>query len=302
VLRLTTRDGRSLTAEISGAATGTPVFLLHGTPGSRNGPKPRGSVLYRLGVQLITYDRPGYGGSDRHQGRCVADAAEDVAAIAGHLGLEQFAVVGRSGGGPHALACAALLGPRVSRTAVLVSVAPAQEMGSQWFDGMTDDNVEEYTTADTDERMLIERLESRAEEVIRDPASLVKTLERSMTEPDRRVVGDAAMRRLLAATYQEALRTGPYGWIDDVFALRKDWGFQLDAINTPVLLWHGAEDNFSPVTHTKYLAGRIRTATVKVQPGAAHFGAVEILPDLLQWLVAAPPMTIGRGPGLIAPA
>lgn len=296
MLRLTTRDGRSLTAEISGAATGTPVFLLHGTPGSRNGPKPRGSVLYRLGVQLITYDRPGYGGSDRHQGRCVADAAEDVAAIAGHLGLEQFAVVGRSGGGPHALACAALLGQRVSRTAVLVSVAPAQEMGPQWFDGMTDDNVEEYTTADNDERMLIEHLASRAEEVIRDPASLVKTLERSMTEPDRRVVGDAAMRRLLAATYQEALRAGPYGWIDDVFALRKDWGFELDAINTPVLLWHGEEDNFSPVTHTRYLAGRIRTATVKVQAGAAHFGAVEILPDLLQWLVAAPPMTIGRAP------
>jgi pimeloyl-ACP methyl ester carboxylesterase len=241
-------------------------------------------------VRLITYDRPGYGGSDRKEGRRVADAADDVAAIAEQLGIERFSVVGRSGGGPHALACAALLGRRVTRTAVLVSVAPANAAELDWFDGMTDDNVESYKVADTDERVLIERLVERREEIMRDPESLVVMLHDSMNDSDRRLVGDVTMRRLLASTYEEALRTGPYGWIDDVFALRKDWGFDLGAINTPVLLWHGAEDRFSPATHTRWLARQIPNAQVEVQvqDGAAHFGAVAILPDLLNWLVARP--------------
>src|SRR5215469_3490909 len=106
-----------------GAPKGRPVFLLHGTPGSRRGPRPRASVLYRLGVRLIGYDRPGYGASDRRPGRQVGDAAADVRAIADALGLDRFAVVGRSGGAPHALACAALLSGRVTRVAAMVGLA-----------------------------------------------------------------------------------------------------------------------------------------------------------------------------------
>jgi pimeloyl-ACP methyl ester carboxylesterase len=284
-LRIKAPDGRSLAVEISGAANGTPVFLLHGTPGSRNGPKPRGSVLYRLGVRLIAYDRPGYGGSDRHRGRSVADAAADVAAIAEGLGLDRFAVVGRSGGGPHALACAALLGARVTRTAVLVGVAPADADGLDWFGGMTEDNVEEYSTADADAALLTERLRLRAEVVARDPETLIETLVPQMTASDRRVVSDVAIRRLLTDTYTEGLRSGPYGWIDDVFAFRGGWCFSFEDIQGPVLLWHGADDNFSPVSHTHWMAKRIPHAETHVQENSAHFGAVEILPDLLSWLV-----------------
>src|SRR3954468_19949030 len=94
-----TRDGRILTTSVTGPPDGWPVFLLHGTPGSRHGPKPRASVLYRRGIRLIAYDRPGYGGSTRHPGRQVADAAQDIAAIAAELAIDRFAVVGRSGGG-----------------------------------------------------------------------------------------------------------------------------------------------------------------------------------------------------------
>ncbi|MEK8107497.1 alpha/beta hydrolase [Micromonospora sp. M12] len=92
-------------------------------PGQPQRSAPRGIVVYRLGVHLVCYDRPGYGDSDRHEGRRVADAAADVKAIADDLGIERFAVVGRSGGGPHALACAALLPDRVTRAAVLVGLA-----------------------------------------------------------------------------------------------------------------------------------------------------------------------------------
>jgi pimeloyl-ACP methyl ester carboxylesterase len=278
-----------LAVEISGSTTGTPVFLMHGTPGSRSGPKPRGIVLYRLGVRLISYDRPGYGGSDRHQGRRVADAASDVATIADDLGIDRFAVVGRSGGGPHALACAALLADRVTRAAVLVSLAPSDAPGLDWYGGMTGSNVDEYSSADADPSALTASLTTRADDVRRDPESLVAFLRPSLSERDHRVVGDVAIRRLLTDTYAEAVRHGADGWIDDALAFRHAWGFDLSSIRSAVRLWHGEDDRFSPVSHTHWLAEHIPNAEVEVQPGAAHFGAVEILPQMLAWLVAPEP-------------
>lgn len=124
-----TADGRRLRIEISGDPRGRPVFLLHGMPGSRVGPRPRSLFLYQRGARLISYDRPGYGGSDRRPGRRVADVAEDVAHVADSLGLDRFAVVGRSGGAPHALACAALLPGRVTRAAAMVGLAPRDARG-----------------------------------------------------------------------------------------------------------------------------------------------------------------------------
>ncbi|WP_034593116.1 alpha/beta fold hydrolase [Hamadaea tsunoensis] len=280
-----TPDGRTLRYCVTGALSGSPVFLLHGQPGSRNGPKPRGSVLYRLGVQLIAYDRPGYGGSTRHKGRSVADAAGDVLAIAQALGIERFAVVGRSGGAPHALACAALL-PAVTRTAALVSVAPSDADDLDWFGGMTSGNVADYNVADADGVRLAEQLRIRADRIRRDPDNMLEDMLASLSAADLRVVGDMALRKLLTETYAEALREGPYGWIDDVFALRSPWGFRLGDVKGEVLLWHGADDTFSPVSHTRWLAEHIPGAKVQVQPAMAHFGAVEVLPDLLGWLTA----------------
>jgi pimeloyl-ACP methyl ester carboxylesterase len=278
-------DGRILRVQVSGDRNGVPIFLLHGTPGSRSGPRPRHSVLYRLGVQLISYDRPGYGGSTRQPDRKVVDAAHDVARIATELKLGRFAVVGRSGGGPHALACAAKLTDQLVRVAVLVSLAPA-EAGLDWFQGMTSSNVHAYQTADADSPMLTEQLRLRADRTLSDPQFLLNQVRTAGRRADIRVVDDVAMRRLLADTYVEGLKEGPYGWIDDVFALRQPWGFDLAEIKVPVRLWHGEDDSFSPVSHTRWIADRIPGAEMQVQPGAAHFGAVEILPQILAWLKA----------------
>ncbi|SCF39757.1 Pimeloyl-ACP methyl ester carboxylesterase [Micromonospora mirobrigensis] len=277
-------DGRRLAVETSGAPDGPVVFLLHGTPGSRSGPRPRPVVLYRLGVHLVCYDRPGYGDSDRQEGRRVADAAADVAAIADALGIDRFAVVGRSGGGPHALACAALLPERVTRAAVLVGLAPAGAPDLDWYSGMTDGNVDDFGLADEDAAELKLSLTERARNAQRDPMTLLEVLRPQLSESDIRVVDDVTIRRLLTDMYAEALRHGPDGWIDDVLALRRAWDFDLGAIRAPVRLWHGEQDRFSPVAHSRWLADRIANAEVQVQPGAAHFGAVEILPQTLAWL------------------
>jgi pimeloyl-ACP methyl ester carboxylesterase len=277
-------DTRSVSVDCWGAPDGTPIFLLHGTPGSRRGPRPRTSVLYRLGVRLVCYDRPGYGGSSRHFGRTVADAARDVQAIADRLGIERFGVVGRSGGGPHALACAVTLGDRVTSAAILVSLAPSDAEGLDWYDGMAKSNVEDFGKADNDAAAVQAELADLAQRVRNDPESLLEHLLPELSRTDLRVVDDVVIRRLLTDTYAEALREGPDGWIDDVLALRRPWGLDLAAIRAPVLLWHGADDTFSPVTHAYWLAKQIPTAAIKVESNAAHFSAVEILPSILAWI------------------
>lgn len=277
-------DGRRLAVNVSGDPLGEPVFYLHGTPGSRVGPQPTARELEDLRVCLITFDRPGYGLSDRQQYRTVSHVASDVEAIADSLGVERFAVLGRSGGGPHALACAALLPGRVTRAAALVSLAPWRAEGLDWFGGMADSNVDAYTTAAEDPEALSMRLVEAAARIKADPASHVAVLTPEMPEADRRVVADASVRYLLAQNFFEGLRYSADGWIDDVLAFCSPWGFDVSKIEAEVYLWHGGRDVFSPVTHTQWLAKRIPSAQTEFPPDRAHFGALEVVPDVLFWL------------------
>jgi pimeloyl-ACP methyl ester carboxylesterase len=278
-------DGRRLAVQVSGNPTGHPVFILHGTPGSRVGPFPKGRVLYELGVRLISFDRPGYGGSDRLDSRRVADVVPDVVAIGDALGLDRFAVLGRSGGGPHALACAALLPERVTRAGVLVSLAPWAAEGLDWFAGMSDSNVREFTAAATEPEVLTAHLVQSAALIKADPASYAAALDPEMPEADRRVVADVGIRALLAQNFAEALRASADGWVDDALAFCAPWGFDLADIKVPVLLWHGENDVFSPVAHARWLADQIPDAIISIRADTAHFGALEVMPDVLSWLI-----------------
>ncbi|GAA2377298.1 alpha/beta hydrolase [Nonomuraea africana] len=282
-----TLDGRRLAVEEWGSPSGSPVFLLHGTPGSRLGPRPRAAVLYRLGVRLITFDRPGYGGSDPSPGRRVRDVIDDVLAIADALGLETFGVVGRSGGGPHALACAALLPERTSKAAVLVGLAPRTAEGLDWFDGMAESNVVEYSAASAGYDVLAERLGAAAARIRANPAQLVAGLFHELPEADRRVVADDGIRRMLWRNFAEGLRHSADGWVDDAMAFIGPWGFDPEVIEVPTLLWHGEDDVFSPAAHCRWLGERIPGSIVTVERGAAHFGALSVLPDVLRWLVTS---------------
>lgn len=277
--------GRRLAVEISGAPRGVPVFVLHGTPGSRSGPYPRDPVLYRQAVRLISYDRPGYGDSDRLAGRTVRHAAEDVRAIADFLGIDRFCVLGRSGGGPHALACAALLGRRVRRAAVLVSLAPRNAAGLDWYAGMGEANVQAYQTAEAGEAALTSRLEVHAALMRHDPAAFLPFREPDLPESDRRLTTDHGIRSVLTTVFAESVKTSGDGWVDDVLSFIADWGFDPAAIDVPVLLWHGAADVYSPVGHTMWLAERLRRSTLVIANDAAHFGSMAVFPEVLGWLV-----------------
>lgn len=278
---------RQLSVESLGDPEGKPVFLLHGTPGGRYGPRPRGIVLYRLGIRLITYDRPGYAGSDRFPGRRVANAADDVKAIADYLGIDKFSVVGRSGGAPHALACAALLKGRVTCAAALSSLAPYDAEGLDWQLGMADSNVKAYHNAENDLGKLVATLNAQARRVRNNSEGLLNVLWPELVGHDKEVIGDIGLRQIIAKIHAQALRDTADGWIEDVIALGSSWGFELSEISVPVKLWAGGDDVFSPVGHTHWLAKHIDGAEedLEIELGKAHFRSVVVLPKILNWVV-----------------
>ncbi|EKX66011.1 alpha/beta hydrolase [Streptomyces ipomoeae] len=299
----TPSGGRTIAYETWGDPDAHPVFLLHGTPGSRLGPRLRTFDLHKLGVRLIAYDRPGYGGSDRHPDRRVVHAAEDIDAIAQDLQLKKYSVVGRSGGAPHALACAARnIGSQVASVAALVSLAPpdADGDGFAWHKEMSDSNVSTYELLDRhapDVTELGALLARNAETIRRDPTVFLASLREEMPKVDRVIVEDAGIRQLLLINYLSAVGQAeqgegaddpraPMGWVDDLVAFRSPWGFDLKEIDdsVPVMLWHGERDVFAPVAHFRWLAKKMPKAKAVLQPSAAHFASLPALPQVLAWV------------------
>lgn len=274
-------DDRLLTFVTSGQSNGSPVFYAHGMPGSHVG-LPRGIRMTHAGAWVIGVVRPGYGESTRQPGRSVVDFADEVAALADVLELDRFAVVGRSGGGPHALACGARMPDRVSRLAVLACPAPIAMKGWGWIKELAESNQEIYRQQDP--RIIENKILDRAFEVRRDPSKLLNDLAPELVPSDVQVLGDIAIKHLLTESYAQALSHGLYGWVDDALALKKPWGFELSDVRADkVTFWAAGDDNFSPVNDTKVMAESIEGATVAIERDAGHFSAAEALPRYLAW-------------------
>jgi len=250
-------DGRALSVVEVGNENGPAVALCHGTPGSRLLWRELIEDVEERGMRLLSYDRPGYGGSDPHPGRKVADAAGDIAAIADELGIEQLAVEGGSGGGPHALACAALLPDRVVAVASLAGVAPYTADSLDWLDGMGQDNLDEFAATVAGREELERYLRAQADRMLSaEPDAIAEALRSLLSPPDLAVLTGEFAEYLHEATkvgIQEQLD----GWIEDDFAFLDPWGFELGDIRVPVQLWHGAQDRFVPIAHGRWLAERI---------------------------------------------
>ena len=250
-------NGRTLAVLEAGDESGRAVVAVHGTPGS--GLPWRGLVedAERRGIRLLAYDRPGYGGSDPDPGRTVADAAGDVAAIADALGIDRFAVEGGSGGGPHTLACAALLPDRVVAAASLAGVAPYPADGLDWLDGMGQANLDEFAAALAGRETLEPFLRAQADTMLAaSPEAIADALRSLLSPPDAAVLTGEYAEYLAEAT-RRAIGDRLDGWIDDDFVFMNPWGFELDEIRVPVQLLHGAQDRFVPIAHGEWLAERI---------------------------------------------
>ena len=264
--------GRSLHVYDTGTgdAAGFAVFWHHGTPNTGAPPEPLFAVAAGRGIRWVSHDRPGYGGSTPQPGRDVASAAADVASIADALGIDRFAVMGHSGGGPHAVACAAVLPGRVLAAVCVSGLAPFGAEGLDWFAGMTPSGAAELRAAAAGRAALEAYFASAGF----DPEMFTPADHAALSGP----------WSWIGTVVDQALASDQGGMVDDDLAYVTPWGCDPTQIRTPVLFVHGAQDRLVPSSHATWLAQHCRTAELWLRP---HDGYVSILNSsvmALDWL------------------
>jgi pimeloyl-ACP methyl ester carboxylesterase len=266
---LTLSDGRMLHIYDTGG-TGLPVFWHHGTPNTGAPPAPLLPDAARLGIRWISHDRPGYGGSTRLPGRDVASVAVDVVSIADALGIGHFAVMGHSGGGPHALACAALVPDRVLCVVSGSGLAPRDAEGLDWFAGMWPSGAAELRAA------------------IQGPNALADQLAAGDFDPEVFTPADHAALAgpwaWLGEIAGQALEAGLDGMVDDDLAYVAPWGFDPARVTAPILVLHGADDRMVPSSHGEWLARHCPSAELRIILGEGHVSVLGSAPAALDWL------------------
>jgi pimeloyl-ACP methyl ester carboxylesterase len=280
-------DGRSVPVLVAGPADGLPLLFHTGTPGGLVDVTPLTDIATASGFRSVLYARPGYGSSDPLPGRRVADAAADVAAVLDYLGAGRFVTAGWSGGGPHALATAALLGGRCAAAATIAGVAPYPADGIDWFSGMAQENIAEFGAAVRGEgpltAILGAEMASRPDITASEIAEAFGGL---VTAADRAAI-TGWFADYLADSMREALSAGIVGWRDDDLAFVGDWGFGVDQIEVPVAVWHGDQDAMVPFAHGAWLARHVPGARPHLLPGEGHLTLVsgrfgDIMRDLAE--------------------
>ena len=266
-------DGRVLHV-YTGPEPGGPTFLTvvwhHGTPNIGAPPRPLFADARRLGMRWVSYDRPGYGGSTPHPDRDVASAAADVSRVADALGIDDFAVMGHSGGGAHALACAALLVDRVRAAISVAGLAPYDAVGLDWYAGMAPAGVASLRAA-AGGRAAKERYEA-------SPADG----DIGLTPADEAALG--GRWSWLIDVVRPAVQAGPGGLIEDDLAAVSPWGFDPAGTVAPILVLHGAKDRVVPSSHGEWLAQRCPTAELRLSAGDGHISILDSAVAALEWL------------------
>jgi pimeloyl-ACP methyl ester carboxylesterase len=280
-------DGRRLDMRVSGPADGVPLVFHHGTPGAATPVRALERAAHERGLRLVTTSRPGYGDSSRQPGRVVVDVVADTAAVLAAIGTERCLIAGWSGGGPHALACGARLGAAAA-VLVIAGVAPYGAEGLDWMAGMGEENIVEFSAAvhgeDELRSYLLQEREQLKDITAADVASSLETL---LPDVDRAVLtGEFAED--MAASFREAVRVGAEGWLDDDLAFASPWGFGLEEISVPVMIWQGSADLMVPFSHGQWLASHLPAASAHLQQGEGHLSVgLGALDRMLDELVAA---------------
>jgi pimeloyl-ACP methyl ester carboxylesterase len=279
-------DGRTLHFRESGDVDGPLVFAHHGSPGAGLAEPKVVSDAAERGLRMVTHDRPGYGDSTRLPGRRVDHVAADVAAIADHLGVQRFAVWGASGGGPHALACAAQLPDRVVACAAIASPAPYDAEGLDWTAGMGELNVSEIAILAEGPEAHMAFLRREADGMLSaGPAEMRAALSTVLSEIDREALTDELAVHL-AENLRLGLKQGVEGWHDESVATYQPWGFDPAAIEVPTQVWHGEQDRFVPAAHGCWLAERIPGVGAHIRAEHGHVSLIPVaVPCVHAWMV-----------------
>ena len=277
------RDGRKLAYVEAGDPKGAPVFFLHGNPGSRHMRHPDDGLTARLGVRLITPDRPGYGLSDYKKGRTLLDTPADIEQLADSLGLGRFAVMGVSAGGPYVAACAYRLSERVTRAAIVSGSAPFNRSGA--MEGVNRDYRAAYSMAMWPGWMLMPVMKLHDQSVRGKPGRALEALLRECSADDRAVLSVPAIGNQVKGFRAEATRQGVRGMIQEARLLTSPWGFPLEDIRVPVHLWYWEGDSIVPVQMGRYLHSRIPHTVPHFLQGGGHFSLYSHWQEILSELV-----------------
>jgi pimeloyl-ACP methyl ester carboxylesterase len=280
-----TPDGRTLAVQEEGDPAGQAVLVHMGTPNSRHIYGPNAIDAAARGLRLICYDRPGYGGSTPQPGRTHADCAADVRAICAALGIDRVAIWGISGGGAHALASAALLPDLVVAAASLAGLAPYGAEGLDWFDGMGQDNVDDFKLYLKDKAAFREKMKKDREVMLAASAGDLVQAFKTLLSPIDVATLTGGIAEYLSYSGHEGLAPGSEGWWEDGEAQAGPWGFEVGDISVPVMVMHGRQDKFVPVGHGEWLAAHIPGAEVRILDHDGHLTLLEQrIPEVHAWL------------------
>jgi pimeloyl-ACP methyl ester carboxylesterase len=260
-----TPDGRTLAVEDAADRGGYPVMVHVGTPGCRRLYGRTVEDATSRGLRLISYDRPGYGDSTPSPGRSTADCAGDVRVICDALGIERLSMWGLSGGGPHALACAALLPDLVVTAAALCSLAPYDADGLDWLSGFSQDAIEEVKLMESDVAAARDLFRRGRDDLLSTPAiEQAEQMKAAGSRTELAVLIDEVQ------CMQQAVKPGIEGGWDDCVAQLTPWGFDVTDISVPVLVVHGSQDTAVPFSHGQWLAAHIPGAQGWLIDGEDH--------------------------------
>ncbi len=275
-------DGRGLGYAEYGRSGGEAYFYFHGHPGSRLEARFAASAADAVGVRVVALDRPGYGLSDDQPSRSILDWPTDVAHAADLLGIARFSVVGASGGGPYALACAYQLPDRVVRAGVISGVGPYDVPGNTR--GMRWQNRLAFGWGARWPALARLIMRGMRRNVLHRPDRTVEAIAQAMSPVDAEIVRRPEVRALLAADIAEAFRQGIDGAARDVVLLGRAWGFSLREIGPPVHLWQGEADVLVPPAMGRYQAAQIPGCHAEFLPGEGHLLVIDHMPEIIRAL------------------
>ncbi|HUR16814.1 MAG TPA: alpha/beta hydrolase, partial [Candidatus Limnocylindrales bacterium] len=280
---ITLADGRHLGYHEIGDPHGRPVFFFHGFGTSRVICPPDEQTALGMGVRLIAVDRPGIGLSDAKPGRSLLDWPQDVATLADRLGIVTFSVIGWSGGGPYALACASALPDRVAAIGLVSSPAPLAGIAERGYLRRLDRNA--VRAAGRAPVLIRLALWHWGRPQRRDAERFFEESVAEMCAADQAILSDTALRERMIANSTELYRQGGRGMYDEALVLARPWGFELSDITVPVYLWHGERDETVPLGMATYLARAIPTATVTFDSDEGHHLLYRRWPEILAALL-----------------
>ena len=281
-------DGRRVAIASHGDPQGRPLFLFHGTPGSRIGLHYVDGPAKERGVRVVCPDRPGVGRSDPYPERTIPGYADDVSALADALGFERFAVLGYSGGAPYALACGARLPERVSAVGIEAGAGPHDRPGSREGCSKSDLMLLDLSLR----RPFLARLTmfGWAKVARYAPTIALKSLAEDVSEPDRQFLEEGVRERGAAQVMSlitEVFRQGGGGVVLEYRLYGRPWGFSFEEVSVPVHLWHGEEDLVVPMHHAEDLASRLPKARLHKLGGTGHFSIQRYYDLMLDALLPA---------------